>query len=67
MRCNACGNEIPNGSTMCPFCGSAIKNENDVEKTQATGVEVEKSIFKITYNKIQLKIKKIHQMKTILM
>ena len=35
MRCNACGNEIPNGSTMCPFCGSAIKNENDVEKTQA--------------------------------
>ena len=42
MRCNACGNEIPNGSTMCPFCGSAIKNENDVEKTQTTGVEVEK-------------------------
>lgn len=42
MRCNACGNEIPNGSTICPFCGSAIKNENDVEKTQATGVEVEK-------------------------
>lgn len=42
MRCNACGSEIPNGSTMCPFCGSAIKNENDVEKTQATGVEIEK-------------------------
>ena len=60
MRCNACGNEIPNGSTMCPFCGSAIKNENDVEKTQTTG-------FKITYNKIQLKIKKVHQSKTILM
>ncbi len=36
MRCNACGNEIQTVQ-QCPFCGSAIKNENDVEKTQTTG------------------------------
>ena len=37
MRCNACGNEIPNGVTMCPFCGSTIKNDEET-KAQESGV-----------------------------
>lgn len=28
MKCNSCGNEIPNGSTMCPFCGKEIESEH---------------------------------------
>lgn len=26
MRCNSCGNEIPNGSKMCPFCNAVIED-----------------------------------------
>lgn len=26
MRCNSCGNEIPNGSKMCPFCNAVIES-----------------------------------------
>lgn len=42
MRCNSCGNEVPNGSTVCPFCNSEIKSEeivdNEIKESGVTEV-----------------------------
>lgn len=34
MKCNSCGNEVPNGSTICPFCNAKLESEPVVEVTQ---------------------------------
>ena len=35
MKCNYCGNEVPDGSLTCPSCGGAIQQPQAASQQQA--------------------------------
>lgn len=48
MFCTSCGNQIPDGSTVCPFCGASLKEEPvvAVEPVKAFEPVVNKEVVK---------------------
>ena len=45
MFCKKCGNNIPDGSSVCPNCGAEIKTAVDNVDSKANSVNANKSVF----------------------
>jgi len=59
MKCPSCGNEIPNDSKFCPFCGARINLERVNQESQKVEQSAENSDRKSENDKITITIPKI--------